>query len=458
MIRRSFGRWMASAALAMATACNADQEPAGIGGGGAAGAGGSGGAAGSAGGLGDASLAEASLAEGSLTDRPSGEGGQAASFALFAGSDFADEMVKVTAVDWASRTIAGSAVVSASFADALPFASHGRAFLLERSGSKLLSMDPTRPWMSTSTIDLSGADDSGRGTDPVVVVNTAGKAYVPLYFKNSVAVVDLETKNVTGTIDLSSFVDRSDPDGLTDVWDGAYDDSTHRAYFLLQRIAQDEIGIEPDRVPHCVGAPPLIIAVDTDTDHIIDLDVDGGHTAIALLGANPTALVADFGARRLLVVDAGCYEAPDGGLAEGGADAKAALVRQGRGIEAVDLTSTASSWRYRHSGPDRMSGLVWADTAHAFISTTDAAYESHWFAWDPSTTVLGAEITNFPKFAPRLIGAGVIAGIVPASADGGMLNALVSFDVVSGQTKTLVPDLFGDPKYDGEFNGWALVQ
>jgi hypothetical protein len=444
MTRQSFGWWLAWAALATATACNADQEPAGLGGGGAGGSGG-----GQPGG---------GQSDGSRADGTTADGAPGGAFALFTGSDSIDNMVKVTAVDWASHSVAGSAVVAAAYADALPFAGHGRAFVLERSGGMLLVMDPARPWMSASTIDLSGSNDSGGGTDPVVVVNTATKAYVPLYHKNTIAVVDLETKSVTATIDLSLFVDESDPDGLTDVWDGAYDESTHRAYFLLQRIPQYEMGINPDRLAHCLAASALLVAVDTSNDQILDLKGDGGQGAISLLGANPSALVADFGSGRLFVVDTGCYDAPEGGLAEAGADAQTGLMRQGRGIEAVDLASTVSAWRYRHSGADRLAGLVWADSTHAFVATTDASFETHWYAWDPSATLLGPEATSFPTFGPRLVGPGQIVGIVPVSVDGGTLNALVSFDVASGHTATLVPDLFGDPKYDGQFNGWALLQ
>jgi len=443
-------------ALIVATSgCNADQEPAGASTGGAAGS--SAGAAG-AGAAGAGGGVAGSGGAGSDLDGSSDRDAARRSFGIFVGSDFIGNQVKLTAVDWASHAVAGSTLIPTAFADAVPFAERGGAFLLERSASKLLLLDRDQPWLGTASIDLAASDDSGIGTNPVAVVYTGTNAYVPLYFANSIAVVDVAQKKVTGAIDLSRFADASDSDGRVDVFDGTYDASARRAYFLLQRIPQFERGIDPDRASPCLPVTPLIIAVDTTNDSLVDLDGDGGNGALALIGANPTAFVPDLAAGRLLVVDAGCYDPPEGGIGDGGPDAQASLPREGRGIEALTLASGASAWLYRHTGTERLSGMVLVDATHAFVSTDDASLDTHWHAWDPSMPTLGAQVTSFPKFGPRLVGPGQIVGLSHVDVDAGTANALVSFDVASGQTTTLVSDIFGDPKYDGRYNGWALLQ
>jgi hypothetical protein len=422
--------------------CNSDQEPAASAGG-AAGAGGNG----SAGGNG-----------GTVLDAAGEDSTAHAALALFVASNFIDNEVKLVAVDWSSQSILGTAVIPTANADAQPFASHGHGFLLESSASKLRLLSSTEPWTSVSSIDLSGSHDSGMGTDPVAVVSTETKAYLPLYFANQIAIVDLQTKAVVGSIGLSQFLDPSDNDGLVDVWDAAYDESAHRAYFLLQRMPQKEPGIEPDFVGRCLEVAPLVVGVDTTNDEIIDLNGNAEGVAIPLLGANPSALVPDFATGRLFAVDTGCYEAPEGGLGDAGPDAKTSLPRKRRGIESVSLASGDVAWRYQYTGTDRVSRLVWVDGTHAFVGRDDANFQPHWYSWDPSTTELGAEVPMFPKYAPRVVRDGSVVGIAPVSIDGGNLHQLVSFDVASGKAVTVVPDLFADPKFDPPAGRWALLE
>src|SRR5258706_312831 len=61
------------------------------------------------------------------------------SFALFVGSDFIGGGVKLTAVDWATKQIAGGTVfANVGLSDAIPVVSGGRPFMIERSDSKLI--------------------------------------------------------------------------------------------------------------------------------------------------------------------------------------------------------------------------------------------------------------------------------------------------------------------------------
>jgi hypothetical protein len=478
MNRRRYMAWLGSALVAAgALGCNGDEEPAGLvnaGGGGADGGGhaGSAGAAGSGVGT-DAALDQSALPDGRSPDASSdgnapSETGEASTdagdagtqgFAVFVGSDFVGGVAKVTAVDWGTKQIAGStAFNNVTSGDALAFTRGGRAFMLERSDDKLV-IQQAQPWLAAKTVDLT-ANAPANGNDPFAVISTGTKAYVPLYHRNAIAIVDVNLGTVTGSVDLSSFTDAADADGLVDVFDGAYDPTSHRAYFLLQRIPQLEQGIEPDRASHCISVQPAIVAVDTTNDQLVDLNGDAGGTAAVLLGQNPSAFVPDLAGGRLLVVDAGCYSAEGGTLDEAGADAQASVVRSGRGIEALSLASGTSAWVYTHNAPGRLSGLVWVDSTRAFIAIDggkDEFYATHWHSWNPTTpATIGAEVTGFPLSA-RYLGNNKIVGLSFQTVDGGSADAVVSFDVGSSTTTTLVPDLFGSSSYYGDYNGWGLV-
>src|SRR5258708_10974517 len=124
------------------------------------------------------------------------------------------------------------------------------------------------------------------------------------------------------------------------------------------------------------------------------------------------------------------------------------------------MANGTSSWIYTHSSPGRLSGLVWVDSSRAFISIDggkDEYYASHWFSWNPANlTTHGAEITDFPNGA-RSLGNNKIVGLNFHAVDGGSVDSAVSFDVGTGLTTTLVPDLFGDSSYYGDYNGWGLL-
>jgi hypothetical protein len=373
---------------------------------------------------------------------------------IFAGSIGAST-VKLVAFDLASGHVAGSATVDATFADAAPQEGVGRAFVLLRSDSKVLVLDEARPWTVTKTVDVGGPD-AAMGTNPHAVVDTGAKAYVALYAKNALAVIDPAAGTVTGTIDLSQFADSSDPDGLVDVFDGRYDAATGRAYFLLQRTNQNELGASPDFVNTCLPATPLIVAIDAATDRVVDLNGALPGSGIELLGKNPGALVSELEGHKLFVVEAGCHDPAEAG-APVDASAEASYARHGRGIEAVDLALGTSAWLYEHAQAGRMDNLVWIDAAHAYVSIADAGFTPHWFAWDPRQPTLGAEEPAFPRYWPRHTGGGRVIGTIAKGTDAGAVRSLVSFDVGTKRSATIADDLYQSPGAS-EFCSWALVR
>jgi hypothetical protein len=377
----------------------------------------------------------------------------AAGVGIFAGAG--SDGVKLVAFDFAKGEAAGAATVNAKFGDAAPAAGVGRGFLMLRSDSKVLVLDAARPWIAAKTIDVGA--DAAMGTNPHAVVDTGTKAYVALYGTNRLAIIDPAAGTITGQVDLSAFADPRDPDGLVDVFDGVYDAAKHRAYFLLQRTDQWELAVAPDFVNTCLPVSPVVIGIDTATDAVVDLNGAAAGNAIELLGKNPGALVPNLTGGTLMVVEAGCHDPAEAGAPADANNGGASLPRRGRGIEAVDLAAGTSAWLYEHTQPERLDNLVWVDAAHAFVGIADATFTTHWFAWDPTKTALGAEEPGFPRYWPRHVGGGTVIGTATAVTDGGAVRAIVSFDVATKQASTIASDIYQGPGAS-EFCPWALVR
>jgi hypothetical protein len=368
-------------------------------------------------------------------------------YALFVGTDFANAELSVVALG--SDAVAGNLALQDQ--DSIAAASGGLGFVLERSLGDVVSLNPAQPWTARATIDVNDTPDAGSyAANPhAVVVTTGTKAYVARYASNVVKIVDVASGASTGAIDLSAFVTQDDPDGLVDVTDGAYDATSKRAYFLLQRIDQLDFGPAPDFVGACLASHGVIVAIDTTTDAVVPL-TDAGGGAIALLGDDPEGLTTDFAHGRILVAEGGCYSLPDGG-ADAGADAGPAA-RLGRGVESVDLASAASLWLYQTGDVNPLSSLVFADSTHAYVEVG-----GQWFPWNPTQPALGATaIDDFPQ-APFSDGAGRIVGLratePDAGSDAGVAWSVVALSVATGNLSTLLASPFRDVVPASSFGG-----
>ena len=365
-------------------------------------------------------------------------------YGLFVGSTYG-ETAKLAVVNLAANAAVGTVLeVSSTYGDVTPYASGGRGFLMEAPDGRILALDEAEPWTVTQTIDVADGSDAEAGALPInphaVVVTAAPKAYVVRYGSNIALVTDIATGKVTKRIDLSSFVAAGDPDGLVDAWDGAFDPATNRVYLLLQRIDQTKWGVDPDRVSQCLPAGPVVVAIDASTDEIIKLSgSDAGDRGFALLGQNSGALVPDFANGRLLVLQSGCYEAPDSGIDP---DAGASYPAQAPWHRVLKLSDGTSTWLYEHAAADRLAGLIWVDGTHAFVERTDSGYQNHWYAWNPTGTTLGDEIAGFPAYGK--VDQGRIVGLSTTILDAGSRLSVVAYDVGTGQVSTIVADPFGD--------------
>lgn len=419
--------WFACALVAGAVAgCSSDDGGAAPGGG-SAGGGAAGGDAGA-----DVTSDAADESTADAASEPDAAEAGAKSWALFVGSDFSTT-AELAVVDLAAGAVAGR--LTSTDQDTLPYASGGRGFALHRTAGTVDLLDAAEPWKVAHTVSVNDGDAS---SNPYAAVVAAGaKGYVVRFAANSLDVIDTGAGTVTGQVDLSSALDANDPDGLVDVLDGAYDAASGRAYFLLSRIDQfDFSGPGPDYVPRCLPVHAMIVAVDAQTDALVDLNGAAAGEGLELLGENPSALATDLAAHRLVVMQAGCYEPDDGG-------ADAGVLRAMRGIEAVDLATGTSSWLYTTTDVDRLSYLLWIGPTQAYVGK---GYPTAWYAWDPTSASLGAAEPSIPSMpvwdGTRIVGL--------ASGDA------VAFDPTTKAVTTLASGVFATPGV-GDY-GSAIVR
>ncbi len=377
----------------------------------------------------DAAHGEAGTEDGALD----AGGASTPSYALFVGTDFVNAELAV--VNLHPDSVAGQLPVADQ--DSVPYASGGYGFVLEHTLGKVIALDHAQPWMARTTIDINDSPDAAAyASNPrTVLVTTSTKAYVARYASNVIKIVDVASGTVIGSLDLTAFVAPDDTDGLVDVEDAAYDAATGHAYFLLQRINQFDYGPGPDYVGACLASHGEIVGVDVSNDSLLDLNGAAAGSAIDLLGDNPASLTLDLAGGRFIVPDSGCYQAqaPDAG-SDGGP-----LPRLGRGIESVALSTGTPAWLYQTSDLDRLSGLVWVDETHAFVSQG-----SDWFAWNPSQTTLGSVVANFPQ-APFYDGARIVGlafGPPDAGSDAGSVWSVVALDVGTSQVRAIAGNPF----------------
>jgi hypothetical protein len=338
--------------------------------------------------------------------------------ALFVGTNFVKAELSAVSVG-ASPKVLGRLALDDQ--DSVPYVSRGRAFVLSRAKGKLVVLDPKNPHVAERTIDINDSPEAGAySSNPrTAIVSTGNKAYVARYASNTVKIVDLAAGTASGSIDLAPAMAAADPDGFVDVEDGVYEPSSKRVYFLLQRIDQfDFSGTAPDFVSRCLAHHGMIVAVDTTSDQLVDLNGAATGVGIELLGNNPGTLILDKD--RLIVSDTGCYVDADGGTA-----------REGRGIEAIALGTGTPSWLYQTTSLDRLGGILWLDATHAYVRKG-----SRWYEWNPTQTTLGNEVSL--PLAPVFDGTRIL-GLKAVAADAG--DAGTAWSVVSGST-TLVTNPF----------------
>jgi hypothetical protein len=383
-------------ALALVVACGEDEalETSASGGSGATG-GSSGGTGGASGGSGGATGGTAGASGGSAgTGGTAGAAGSAgtggatsAGRLLVAGTDFFTS-TEVATVDLDAASVSGSVTVADG--DAVPAAAGGLGFVLERTLAKvdLLSTDGS----IDKSIDVGKAALGETGTassNPVAIAavaagaagGTATKAYVLFGAANHVAVVDIASASVTNTIDLGGYLDAGDGDGAVDMASAVYDASSDRVYFTLGRIDQTTV-TAPSYELACPPVKALVLAIDAQSDALVDLNGSASGEGIELSLANPVDAAFDSTSGSLYVLSAGCFAS--------------AGVRSMHGVEKVALASSGVSTVYPPTSQDYLARLLLPSPNEALLDTFDATYAEHWYTWDPNSPALGPELSGVP--------------------------------------------------------------
>jgi hypothetical protein len=423
----------ASALAGLSPACSSSTSPpnsgtdASAGGdGGANGAGGraTGGAVGSGGkaaggATGTGGNAAGGAGGGTTPDTDAGDAGVApltplTGTALVAGSDFTTHVGEVVAVDLST----GHATGRASFSDGDIGVSvdGGRIFVLERGNNALNVLSATGAVTKRIVLDLGDGGPSYLNPHAPLVVTGTSKAYVPLNAANAIAIVDLDTGAQSGAISLAAFLDATDNDGSTEPDSVSYDAATHRAYFILGRTDIFSGSASTDYTPKCPPVPALIIAVDTTTNAIVDLNGDGGGVGIALPLVGPSSLTLETSGGLLIVAD-GCS----------GVEADGGFLRTRHGILSVDLGARTAKVLFPGATNDYLDGLLaLGDGTYALSQANGSKYHR----FDPSSpTQLGAALTSVPSSAISG-GAGTLLGLaLGKTADGGVEQQVVRYDV-----------------------------
>ncbi len=358
------------------------------------------------------------------------DGGTGTAHLLVAGTDFSTT-TEIASIDLATKTVTGHLTVSDG--DAVPAASGGMGFVLERTNAKVdvLAQDGTL----ANSIDVSatgtGSADSGGAT----------RAYVPLYDGNRVAVLDLSTGTVSHSLDLSGYLDAADGDGSVDADNAVYDAASGRLYLTLQRIDRTTIA-PPDYELACPPVPGLLVAFDTATDTEVDLNGSAPGNAIALSTVNPVS--ADLDQGKLVILSAGCFDKSDAGAP-----------RQGHGIESIDLSTGQSTLLYQPTNDDFLAELLPVGAGKALIDRFDASFAEHWNQYSIGAGALGTELSAVPT-GVTFDGSNGLYGIATTSGEGGTSIDVVHYDL-SAETATT---LLSSPWQSSVTNaaGSALVQ
>lgn len=174
-----------------------------------------------------------------------------------------------------------------------------QVYILGRFGCDYVQvLDPTQGMITIQQFS------TGNGTNPQdIEVCTPTKAYVSLYERDYLLIVNPQTGQILGQVDLSAF---ADADGLPEAAEMVR--VGDRVYVALQRL---------DRPGGFVASNPSMLAVvDCNSDQVIDVEPGTpGVQAIVLSGRNPFGeLVFDVVRQKLVVTETGNFGVLDGGI------------------------------------------------------------------------------------------------------------------------------------------------
>jgi hypothetical protein len=304
-------------------------------------------------------------------------------------------------------------------------------WVLEQFNDVIAKMDPAQPWLPVSTWDVSSAAPEAGGYaygDAMSVAETGSKAYVALFNRNHVPVLDTTAKvdggAPTTSVDLSALLQATDDDGSVDDVAAVYDDSQKRVWLVLGNIDETTVTAPTYDLLCKPGLASTVVAIDATDDKLV-----AGLT-YTLAGVDPGSVVYDAPNERLIIMSSGCNRPPDAGSDAG----PGALV--GRLIEQIDLKSGMSTVLYDANSQGFPGQLVYVNEHQAFVSFGFTGSSSV-FGWDPTSTSLGASLTNAPD-AFVWDGKGLLGPRTSYLSDGGIAIEVIDVNPLTGEATNIV--------------------
>jgi hypothetical protein len=199
-----------------------------------------------------------------------------------------------------------------------------------------------------------------------------------------------------------------------------YDAATHRAYFILPRTDVFSGTDATNYVPVCPDVPSLLIAVDTDSDTVVDANGDAGGVGIALPLVAPAYGTFDSASGKVFLASDGCNDGPDG-----------TANRVHHGISAVTLATGATEALYTTTAQDFIGGFL-STGSGLYVETDDANFEAFFHPWNPAApTTLGTALTGVPG-APVVASPTTLVGYdFAATADGGSSTVVNRYEIAT---------------------------
>lgn len=302
--------------------------------------------------------------------------------------------------------------------------------------NQVVKLDAREPWKVVATWDVLGDDPTEAeptNANPVAVVPVScDKAYVLRFNRNKIAVIDPSSNGGKPTkyIDLGPLVQDGDP-GVLEVTSAVYVSSKKRVYVLLGNADLSRVDSTGFTIL-CTDLKPSIVAIDVETDELVDLGGQAPGKGIFLEGYNPpigVPLTYDVLNDRLLVMQGGCNEDQAG---EPGPAVR-------RRIEEVSLASGAVKTLVSLDDKGFPSSFGFADPRNAAV----AFYFEGAFRWNPATPTLSPITGQVDAVASD--GRGAFVGFRSIAADGGPSTHEILRIPLAGDPEVIATNPFTEP-------------
>lgn len=258
----------------------------------------------------------------------------------------------LSAIDLTTRTVTPD--VQSVFSDARARFFDGLIYVVNRFGQDNLQV--IDPGLGYSTIHQFS---TGNGSNPAdVMVISPHKAFVTLYERPDLLVMDPTTGAYLDTVPLGGF---ADADGIPEMDHMAR--FGHRLFVSLQRLDRNA-GFTPT-------AFSSVVVVDVDADTVVDANPGlPGVQAITLAAKNPvTAFSYDPVARMFYVGCAGAYGVLDGGITK---------------LDPIALTSPGVAISEATLGGE-VGDVEWHTATHGYAIVSDpVTFDASLVTWNPT--------------------------------------------------------------------------